>query len=478
MNHSDDLINEYDEEFEFVPIDCSVPLKELGDDDVEVIKDIIVDTGHYTRRYRPPVGYRLVNEAETNLQKRLNKLEASIADLISSTRNDNTDMVSLSRAYLENCTPAQVFPDEGSESNMKLIRLRACVGYDADGNSLVTQVSGHTELELSDKITKTILQSGRASEFIPATDSDSGNAVVIPTFGEYAENWFTTFKVGRIKPTTASGYSIILRNHLYPTWRDTPINEIDAEGIQALLNSKADMAAKSLREIRTLLSSILDCAVRDGLMKVNPATDKRIRIPSEKKEVREALTVDELKQIIQSLDTLQGADRLYLALLIFTGERRGEVLGLRWEDIDLQGNVIHIRRGVTFPAGMNDPVITTPKTKSGYRDIPIMRPLLAYLLPARAEGYIIGGGDKPVTLSWHRRTMERIGKTIDLHGASAHIFRHSFATLLNDAGASAKTIQSIIGHADISTTLNRYVHAVDETKAKAIDSAENILMGD
>jgi site-specific recombinase XerD len=92
-----------------------------------------------------------------------------------------------------------------------------------------------------------------------------------------------------------------------------------------------------------------------------------------------------------------------------------------------------------------------------------------------SSGHIIGG-EEPITLSVHRRMMERVGRTINLHGASPHIFRHSYATLLNDAGASIKIIQSIIGHSDVQTTINRYVHSRDEKKQEAVRSVNEMLI--
>ena len=75
------------------------------------------------------------------------------------------------------------------------------------------------------------------------------------------------------------------------------------------------------------------------------------------------------------------------------------------------------------------------------------------------------------------RTMERIERTIDMHGATAHIFRHSYATMLNATGASPKTIQEIIGHADIGTTMNRYVHSVKGQEVEAVLNVSRKLVG-
>ena len=96
--------------------------------------------------------------------------------------------------------------------------------------------------------------------------------------------------------------------------------------------------------------------------------------------------------------------------------------------------------------------------------------LLDYLKPGGVpDAYVVGDEKKPITFSTYCRTMERIRRTIDLHGACSHVFRHSFAAMLNDAGASVKTIQSIIGQKDFKTTANRYCHARDNRKQEAVE---------
>ena len=91
------------------------------------------------------------------------------------------------------------------------------------------------------------------------------------------------------------------------------------------------------------------------------------------------------------MDQLQPSDKCLLVLLLFTGMRRGEALGLRWEDIDAEAKLIHVRRNVTHPGG-NKPVIGSTKTKSGTRDIPLDPFVLEVLQPLQKTGFIIGGG--------------------------------------------------------------------------------------
>ncbi|MBQ8506141.1 MAG: site-specific integrase [Clostridia bacterium] len=354
-------------------------------------------------------------------------------------------------------------------------RMRVCIGYKDDGSPIVTQVSADTELELSDKIIHTVLKSARRSEFVQIMEQAAADEKpIIPTFETYTEEWFRVYKVERIKKTTAGGYRSVIEGHFYPVWKNTPVDQITTKDIQVFLNKRKHLAEKSLKEMLTLLNSILESARIDGHIEKNPASDKRLVIPSKKKTRREALSLDAIKDIICSLHRLEEKDRRYMALLLFTGMRRGEILGLRWSDLDIQKNVIHVERNVTFPRGCNAPEIGTTKTESGVRDIPIVEALYAFLRPLGGFGYIIGNAN-PITLSVHRRMMERINRTIDLHGATPHVFRHSFATLLNDTGTDIKTIQAIIGDADIQTTANRYIHARAEKKQEAIKKVGHLL---
>ncbi len=209
----------------------------------------------------------------------------------------------------------------------------------------------------------------------------------------------------------------------------------------------------------------------DELIRKNPCESVDLEIPSDKKKERTALPLEEYKEIIAGLDKLQLQDRRFLALCLYTGMRRGEVLGLRWEDIS--DGIIHIRRNVTHPQ-QNTPVITTPKTKAGIRDIPVVDPLSAILTPAEECGFIVGG-ESPLTLSSFRAMEIRINKTIDMHGATPHVLRHSYLTYAVGETTDYKTVQGISGHADINTLLNTYAHPQQEKVSELARNISRIL---
>lgn len=373
----------------------------------------------------------------------------------------------LRRANLESCTSdsQNVLPytgaTEGVSDMANKYRHRITIGYNDDGTAIIKQISAEGVDALNDRIVTEYIRCGRIWEFMDKADApEQATTRAIPnvtTFKAYAEKWFETYKKPTLKPTTLKAYSVTLNAHLYPAFGEKSITEIATKDVQDFLNERHHLSAKSQREYLVLLRQIFASALEDGLITSDPASSKRIIIRSSKPtKQRDALTLEDVTDIIHSLKLLECEDRRLMALLLFTGLRRGEVLGLRWEDLDFAKELIHIRRNVTYTS--NQPIIGTPKSKSGIRDIPLLTQMLDSVKPLEVTGYIVGG-DSPITLMKYERSMERIKGIVDLHGATAHIFRHSFLTLLSNAGIEPKTIQAIGGHADIQTTMNRYVHS-------------------
>ena len=223
--------------------------------------------------------------------------------------------------------------------------------------------------------------------------------------------------------------------------------------------------------MKGVLSQIFHYAISDELLTKNPCANLDVVIPSTKCTIRQALPIEQYQDIISNLQMLSPCDRRFLALCLYTAMRRGEVLGLRWDDI--HNGMIHVKRNVTHPQ-RNQPEITTPKTKAGIRTIPIIEPLQKILTPYLKSGYIIGG-EKPLTLSAYRAMWRRISTTIDMHGATPHTLRHSYLTYAVGTKMDFKTIQGISGHADVFTLLNRYAHPQNEKILELSDEMTKIL---
>lgn len=275
---------------------------------------------------------------------------------------------------------------------------------------------------------------------------------------EYALSWYENFKKKQIRPRTQVTYESLLHKHILPFFGDMNVQDIDVSDIQKFYDERKDFAKSTIHQCSVLLHQIFKAAIEDRLIDYNPTESMRLTY-SNRAKTREALTQDEIKDIIRQLPRLKRNDLLMLALMIFTGERRGEVLGLRWEDIDFENHLVYVKRAVGFIS--NKPIVGPTKSKAGIREIPLLPELEEILTKYRMEtGYIVGGKDEPLSERAYRRAYERICKSVELHGATAHVFRHTFLTMAIDS-LDLKTLQSLAGHASHVTTM-RYVHKRDE----------------
>ena len=160
-------------------------------------------------------------------------------------------------------------------------------------------------------------------------------------------------------------------------------------------------------------------------------------------------------------------DRFLVPVLIYyTGLRWGEAMGLRWEDIDREARLIYVRRSVYYVSTV--PYIKTPKTERGNRVIPLLDGLLQVLPDKRGRGYIFSpdGGKSLLGRSQASRLWSEWQKAAG-SDLTAHQVRHGYATALLEAGIEPKVAQRLLGHAQISTTLDIYTHVRDEAISEA-----------
>ena len=376
----------------------------------------------------------------------------------------------LRQQTLENLTADRAVSE--GDDDMALIRRRVIIGYHDDGTEIVKRIQARDENEANDKVVQAYIDSGRIWEFLES-DSRTQKKKTQTCFKTYAEAWMETFKKPKLKPKTFQSYVGYLHTHLYPAFGGRFIEEITTQDVQQFMNERAHLARKSLKSYHDLLAQILDAAVEDKIISENPAKSKRLANPSTKEKEREAVPEVQFKEITRNVMNLENsAEKLMLALLIFTGMRRGEALGLRWDDIDFKERCMHIRRNVTHPG--NPPVIGTPKTRSGVRDVYFGENLEAILVVMKGEGFVFGG-EKPLSRKEYLTLDSRIRKKVDLHGATPHVLRHTYLTTAAGENIDPKTLQSMAGHADHQVTMNVYVHAKKENVARAGQMMDELL---
>ncbi len=271
---------------------------------------------------------------------------------------------------------------------------------------------------------------------------------------------------------------------------DTSLNSITPFEIDAFIKyiAKQGFAKRTVQVHLNMLNMIFDYAIisEDYNVSYNPCP--AVKIPKGLKKTRRMPPTDEQIAVITP-DTASEMG-LFAFFLLYTGLRRGELLGLRWEDIDRKSKTIHVGREVYYVS--NNPHIKVPKTDAGVRDV-VLLDILEAALPANKSGYIFGG-DKPLTKSAFRKRWisfcreiglaERIEHThIAQNGReytavewkpmiTPHQFRHACASLLDDAGINETGAKAILGHSSIVVTKDIYTH-IRSKKQRAINEQIN-----
>ena len=353
------------------------------------------------------------------------------------------------------------------KSNMASEYRRVIIGWNMDGSPIKKQLVASSQDLMNDKIVQEYINSGRIYEFIPKQQDDK----ITPepfTLKTYSEKWLNRKR--KLKPTTKANYQKYI-DKIITFLGDKLLTEISVDDVQDMLDNYSVLSHKTLKDMKEILHQILKYAISDGIISKNPCESVDLEIPSDKVTVREALPIEQFRDILSQISLLRPSDRCYLGLIMYTAMRRGEALGLQWEDIDFDREQITISRNVTHPQ-QNSPVIGTPKTKAGYRVIPLDKNLKALLEPLKSSGYVIGG-EYPLTLSAFRAMNKRINSTINMHGATAHILRHSYLTYAVGETTDFKTVQGISGHSDMGTLINRYAHPQQDKLRQLVDAVHS-----
>jgi integrase len=300
------------------------------------------------------------------------------------------------------------------------------------------------------------------------------------TFKDYADKWFKNklFK----KPSTEVSYRDILLKHLIPYFGDDLLFEISREAIQEYMakffqddrnaTGRIARAPQTLKNVLRVLGQILKEAKRNKRIIENPFFDID-PLPVDTVEVR-PLEPQEIEAILESAKTYYPALYPVVCALLFTGARRGEVLALRWQDIDLPEKKVHVNWSL-----WKDQLVA-PKTKYSRRAIPIGPQLAGILRVLWAEqklrkGAIPGAEDfvfadrqgRPLNGDNVSHAWGRILKKAKVRKVRLHDTRHTYASMAVAANVNPKVLQRILGHSSTKMTMDLYSHAQEKDIAAA-----------
>lgn len=286
------------------------------------------------------------------------------------------------------------------------------------------------------------------------------------TVSEYLSAWLA-LRSPSLAPSTVSGYARSLRLHIAPLVGSVPLGELSPAHVLAVLAPLcAEGHTRQAQLVRILLRCALQDAVRMGLLPHNPVD--AVRAPAHRKEPIRFWSPGQISAFLRS----ERFRPLYHAwlLALLCGLRRGELLGLRWADVDLAAGKVDIcnQRMVIDRTELDRP----PKSAAGRRQLPLPAPVLAALRRERrrsASLYVLSHPDgSPYSPQQLRRALDAACKAAGLPRLHIHGLRHSMATAALEAGTDVKVLQTLLGHAHYSTTADTYLHPSDEIRAQAL----------
>ena len=344
---------------------------------------------------------------------------------------------------------------EGESPMAKRLKERIPVGTDENGKTRYEWIDGYSKQEMLLKAAKVLLANGvlgQEKSAIPNTKH---------FFSECAEKYMELYRAGGVGPTTYRSYLQQMKKHVLPHFGARYVEDLSWADVQQFYNMKADLNRESKRKLRTVLNIVFTGAIKDGFIQRNPT--ELVNITGRPSTPRAILTVEQMTDIVSNIGNLKNeSDRRYLALAVPHGMIPEEILGLRWEDIDLEAKQISIRRAVVHPE-RNQPVIKQPKEDARIRTIGLVPGMEQYIASGTQSDGLVFGGDTALSFQAFKRMYARISKQINLYGATTYNFRHTVLTDAYDATGDVKAVQAQAGHATPTMTMGRYVHGRTRT---------------
>lgn len=296
------------------------------------------------------------------------------------------------------------------------------------------------------------------------------------TFEEITTLWQAD-KKQYVKRSTYAAYSLLINNHLLPSF--SGINDITESLVQDFVFAKLEtgLSKKTVKDILIVLKMILKYGVKQNYI-IHRDIDVKFPTEREKQEV-EVLSRTNQKQIMEYVKTHFTFMNLGIYICLCTGLRIGEVCALSWDDVDVDFGVIKISKTIQRiyiiegTEKHTELIIDTPKSKNSIREIPIAKDLLKLIRPFKkvvnGQFYILTNSSRPTEPRTYRNYYKRLMETLNIPRLKFHGLRHSFATRCIESKCDYKTVSVLLGHSNISTTLNLYVHPNMEQKKKCVE---------
>jgi integrase len=351
---------------------------------------------------------------------------------------------------------------------------------EADGRRVRRQVYGRTRKEAE---TKLVELRSKADAGVPMTPGHL-------TVEAFLNEWLSQIAAPRVRPNTLAGYAFHIDRYLVPDLGSRRLGKLTARELRLYLDSlkTRGVGIRTIRYVHGTLRAALEDAMREELLAKNVA--KLVRPPSAPSPERHPLTPDEIRAFLKAVRD----DRLYAMFVVIAllGLRRSEVLGLKWEDVDLVDGMLTVRQGLHRIGGKLQLMPT--KTARSRRTVPLPGPVLASLRAHRTEqdlerrqlaerwpdsGFVfttpIGTPIDPDNCS---KIVRAALKQAGVRSVRMHDFRHGVVSVLMGLGVPPRTVMEIAGHSGLEMTMNVYAHVTLDDKRAALDKLGDLLEED
>lgn len=381
-------------------------------------------------------------------------------------------------------------------------RLVVFKGYDLDGKAIRHQKTIHCK-------NKSEAQTELA-KFLTQVESGLVIDGSVPTFAQFVEIWTRDYALKELAPSTYYRYKRMLETRIIPYFGHYKLDKIKPTDIMRFYDlleqdtqlvrkknnngkkTRKPLSQKTILEHHRLLSAMLHKAVYWQLIVSNPA--ERVQPPKTKKPIRPHYDEDQTRILVDNLEKLTGNNIKYrVAILvdIFTGARLGELVGLEWNDVDLKNGIININKSSQY-LSQKGVFTKSPKTESSIRDVAIPDFIVSLLEEYKlwyeeqksicgdfwyeSDRLFVQDNGKPIHPSTISKWFEKFVKQIGLPVINFHGLRHTNATLLIAQQVDVATVSARLGHAQITTTYNFYVHPLKSHDKMAGNVLENLLI--
>jgi integrase len=295
------------------------------------------------------------------------------------------------------------------------------------------------------------------------------------TFRDYGESWLAEV-LPTVKYSTRKHYKYMLRVHLYQAFGNVQLRLITRDAVQKFLIAKlqSGLSWKTVKHMRTVFGTVMGAAEAAELIPSNPV--RKTRFPRRGPVKEKAVIAPE--KIRELLAALPGPSGSLAWLLVLTGLRIGELLALRWRDIDLEQGVLRVRQSVY------DGHFDEPKTQRSKRSVPLGAKSIEILSARKPAGVnpeaLVFATRRGTPFERHNLVNKQLKPTckkLGLVGVSWHWLRHANATLLDAVGTPLGTVQALLGHSSSEITREVYLHSIPADARGAVQKVENLLIG-